>query len=506
MKEPIFPKLMKNWLAKLKESFFSILPIFLIVLLLHFTGLARLSNDTFVDFLIASAILVVGMTAFSIGTDASIMPMGNNIATKLIGKSKAYLLIFVCLILGILISIAEPDLSVLATLVEKAIPYNTTFLTISIGVGIFLAFSVLRVFFKIKLKYLILLLYALVFILASICDVSFIPVAFDSGGVTTGPVTVPFIMALGVGIATITNHHSEAKGNENNFGMVALCSVGPIMAMLVLGIINGNADIGSHAVTTHDYLPLLLQYMKSVAFALIPIIVIFLLLQFSYLKLSKAKLRSILVGVVNSYIGLVLFLSAAEFGFLKAGNEIGILLGQSASTGAIGKTVVIVVGFALGFLAVLAEPAVHVLNKLISETSGGVISKRAMLLSLAIGVGLAVGLCMVRILFDIPFLIIAGIGYSIALILAVIVDDVYVGIAFDSGGVASGPLSSSFILPLALGVCSALGKDVLKSGFGVVAMIALTPLITIQILGLIVKIQNHQMVPNFVEDTKIIQF
>lgn len=498
-------KILKDFLSKLKESFLSVLPIFLLVIFLHLTGIAKLNNQTLIYFIISAGILVFGMTAFSIGTDASMMPMGGQIANKLIGKSKVYLLIGVCLILGITITIAEPDLSVLATLVQGAIPYRTTIITISIGVGIFLAFAVIRVFFKIKLKYLILLLYGLVFILASICDLSFIPVAFDSGGVTTGPVTVPFIMALGVGIASITNFN-EAKGNENNFGMVALCSVGPIMAMLLLGIINGSASVTAQSVETASYWTLLVKYLGSVALALIPIVIVFLILQFTYLRLSKTKVYSILFGVINSYVGLVLFLSAAEFGFLRVGNELGIILGQSALASTGGKYVLVIIGFALGFLAVLAEPAVHVLNKLIAETSGGVISKLAMMLSLAIGVGVAVGLCMLRIIFDIDFLVIAGIGYGIALILAVIVDDIYVGIAFDSGGVASGPMSSSFILPLALGVCSAMGKDVLTSGFGIVAMIALTPLITIQVLGVIVKITNHQVVPNFTEDTKIITF
>ncbi len=494
--------MIKTILHKIKESLFSVLPIYLIVVFLYIFNIVNLSDNTINEFFLSGIILVIGMALFNYGAETSMMQMGEKIGSKLIKRGKVFLLLGVCFILGIAITIAEPDLNVLAVLLKDAIPVNTTIITIAIGVGIFLFFAVLRVFLKIRLKYILILLYAIVFILVSFSSKTFLPVAFDSGGVTTGPVTVPFMMAIGVGVSSISN---GKKSHDENFGMVALSSVGPIMAMLVLGIFSKEGAISNGVKESLSYWRLLVNYGKSVFFALLPIVIIFFLLQIKHLKLSFNKVKSIVVGVLINYIGLVLFLSAVEYGFMGVGTEIGNALGEMAIASEKGKIILVIVGFALGFFAVLAEPAVHVLNKLIEDTSGGIISRKSILISFTIGVGLAVAISMLRIIYDIDFMIIIGIGYIISLILSIVVDDIYVAIAYDSGGVASGPMSSSFILPLAIGVASSMGKDILTGAFGIVALIALTPLITIQILGLIVKIKTYKRIQYFTDDNVIIK-
>lgn len=492
----------KALLSKLKESVFSVLPIYGIVFLLHITNIAPLSAKTLKEFFISGIILIVGMALFNLGADSAMMPIGERISSKLIKKGKVILLLIVAFVLGVAITVAEPDLSVLSYLVQDAINPKLVVYTIAVGVGIFMLIAVLRVFLKMRLKHILLLMYALVFILANISDPNILPLAFDAGGVTTGPVTVPFMMALGIGIASIKNGR---HGNDANFGMVSLCSVGPIMMMLLLGCFTNIGTISTSVKETTSYWALLGEYSLNVALALLPIVIIFLLLQIRQLEFTKQRLFKIFVGIIISYVGLVLFLSAVEYGFMSAGTEIGTILGAKATESFGGEMLLIGVGFALGFFAVLAEPAIHVLNKLVEETSGGVISRKTIFISLAIGVGFAVALCMVRITYQINFMVIIGIGYAIALILSTIVDDVYVGIAFDSGGVASGPMSSSFILPLAIGVASAMGRNILSGAFGVVATIALIPLITIQLLGLIVKLKHRHRQQYFVDDVEIIE-
>ena len=488
---------------KFKESFLSICPIYAVVILLHVTGIATLGARTLREFFISGGILLVGMTLFNVGVESAMMPIGEKTSGVLLKKSKIYLLLILCFILGFVITLAEPDLNILATLISKVVPIWTTTIVVALGVGVFTLIAILRVFLKWKLKYIMILCYGLVFILACMCDGSFFPVAFDSGGITTGPVTVPFLMALGLGVTSIT-HTKQSK--DDSFGMVSLCAVGPIIAMLILGTVMGKTSIDAVTSEPYTYWSLLSEYARSVLIAMSPIVIIFLVLQFRYIKMGKRQLGAIFIGLVLNYLGLVLFLSAVEYGFMSAGTEIGTILGAEALQSTGNKVILVAVGFVLGFLALIAEPTVHVLNKLVEETSGGVISRRTIYLALAIGVGCAVALSMLRIIFNINFVYIIGIGYAITMILTMIVDDVYVGIAYDSGTVSSGPMSGSFILPLAIGVASSMGADIMSGAFGVVALVTFTPLLVVEILGLIVKLKSHKRVQRYRDDTQIINF
>ena len=392
----------------------------------------------------------------------------------------------VCFVLGMLITIAEPDLQVLANQVSAVMNGTVLIYAVGLGVGAFLVIAILKIVFRRSLSQILMLFYMLLFALALMLVVSgneaLLPMGFDSGGVTTGPITVPFIMALGVGISNVLG---DRRSKENSFGLVSLCSVGPVLAVLILGIFSRNDltyVVPDYAVS-EDILGAFLHTAghtcKEVAVALGLIVAFFSICQFVFLKLSGKQLKRIAVGVVFTYLGLVIFLTGVNVGFMPVGYKLGHTLASGSST--------LLIGFGLvcGILTVLAEPAIHVLNAQVEDVTGGLVSKKSMMIGLCIGVGASIALSMIRIVYDFSLVYYVIPGYFIALALSLFVPPVYTAIAFDSGGVASGPMTSGFILPLAVGACVALqGEEaVLRDGFGVVALVAMTPLITIQLLG-----------------------
>lgn len=483
---------MNNLLKKLKESALSVLPITAIVVVLHFT-VAPLTNSLLVLFLISSAVLIIGMSLFSLGADTAMMTMGETIGSKLTKTRKLWLIMLICFILGVIITVAEPDLTVLANQVES-IPTVTLIIAVSAGVGLFLVIALLRIVLNIRLSYLLLILYAALFIIAAFVKQDFIAVAFDSGGVTTGPMTVPFIMALGIGISAVRGGKSTM---EDSFGLIALCSVGPILAVMILGIFyeptSNVANTAIESVTSfRDILKLygenFPEYLKEMALALSPIVIFFFIFNFAALKLPKKQLIKIGVGVLYTFFGLAIFLTGVNVGFMPAGNVLG---GELASKSY--NWIIIPIGMIIGFFIVMAEPAVHVLNKQVEEISGGIVTKKSMLIFLCLGVALSLGLSMVRAIYSINIWYIILPGYAIALALSFFVPKIFTGIAFDSGGVASGPMTATFVLPFAMGAVASVGGNVLTDAFGVVALVAMTPLITIQILGLKYRIHSAKL-------------
>ena len=418
-------------------------------------------------------------------------PMGEKVGTKLTQSRKVWLIALLSFILGVIITISEPDLQVLASQVPS-IPNMTLIMAVAIGVGLFLVIALLRMLFGIALSHLLIFFYIVVFILAFLVPADFRAVAFDSGGVTTGPMTVPFIMALGVGIASI---RTDRRAADDSFGLVALCSIGPILAVLLLGMIY-HPDQAAYTMPEipqiDDSIALwqlfaheLPEYMGEIAISLLPIIVFFGLFQVVSLKLSRRKLGKILIGLVYTYIGLVLFLTGANVGFMPAGNYLGSVLAGSAF-----RYLMIPIGAVIGFFIVKAEPAVYVLNHQVEDITDGMISAKAMGNALSLGVAASVALAMTRVLTGIPILFFLIPGYAIAIALTLFVPKIFTAIAFDSGGVASGPMTATFLLSLAQGACLAVGGNLVADAFGVVAMVAMTPLITIQIMGLIHKLRQ----------------
>lgn len=476
---------MKLVLLKLREAFISVLPVTVIVLILAATPLVDFTGTEIAAFSIAAVFLIVGIGLFNLGADLAMTPMGEQIGSGLTKSKKITILLAVCFMMGVLITIAEPDLSVLAEQVKTVMNSTLLIATVGIGVGLFLLLAVLKIILRKDLSAMLMFFYMALFALCAMLIESgkndLLAMCFDSGGVTTGPITVPFIMALGVGIATTIGGKDS---NENSFGLVALCSIGPILAVTVLSIAsNGSMEYSTPTYTVSSMLAngewgwTILETCKEVLIALALIVAFFVILQIFVLKLPREKIIRIVIGITYTFIGLVVFLSAVKIGFMPIGLKLGQLLAEN-------RVVLVVFGLVFGMVVVLAEPAIHVLNKQVEEVTGGGVTKTQMLVALCLGVGLAIALSMIRIIYDFSVLYYLIPGYLLSLGLSFFVPKLYTAIAFDSGGVASGPLTSGFILPLAIGACSILApSQVLELAFGVVALVAMIPLITIQTLG-----------------------
>ena len=471
---------------KLRESLISVVPVSLLVFLLSITPWVDISNHELLVFAGAALLLVAGISLFNLGADMAMTPMGQHIGEGLTKSKKLGILLTVCFVMGLLITVAEPDLSVLAGQVSAVMDGTMLIGTVGLGVGLFLLVAVLKIVFHRDLTGILLFFYMVLFCLAAVLIDSgkgaFLPLSFDSGGVTTGPITVPFIMALGVGIALTVGGRNAG---ENSFGLIALCSVGPVAAVLLLSIAaTGDLsfeipDYSMDTVLDHGVWALFGEMAVDVGMSLILVVVFFFILQAAVLKLPKTKILQILFGIVYTFIGLVLFLAAVEMAFMPIGFKIGTQLAD------FNPHLLIVFAFILGMVVVLAEPAVHVLNNQVEEITGGEVTRKQMMAALSIGVGVSIGLSVLRVRYGFSLLYYLIPGYLISLGLSFFVPKLYTAIAFDSGGVASGPLTSSFILPLVVGACCSLQGEsaVLDFAFGVVSMVAMTPLITIQALG-----------------------
>ena len=502
----------KALIEKLKEALISVLPVTLIVIILNFTPLINLSDREMIVFAVSAIMLILGIGLFTLGADISMTPMGERVGSGLTKSKSLKVLLFVCCLLGFFITVAEPDLTVLAHQVGS----NSLVTFVGIGVGAFLLISILKIVFKRQLATLLMYFYMIMFSLALLLlivdpeNVNLLSIAFDSGGVTTGPITVPFIMALGVGIAsTIGGKHS----NENSFGLVSMCSVGPILAVMLLSLFSSGdiqtPNINDYMISDNilmETFNTLWRVTKEVTLALSMVVGFFFIINFIFLHLPKKKLYNILIGVGITYIGLIVFLTAVNVGFMTIGFKMGEQLVQHD------KYVIAIVAFVLGLVVVLAEPAVHVLNKQVANITNGTVSKKAMTIALSVGVGLSICLSIVRVIYQFSILYYLIPGYLLSLGLSFFVPRMYTAIAFDSGGVASGPLTSTFILPFAIGACHGLNGNILSDAFGIVAMVAMTPLITIQLLGfnsVVKKIMRERIAMRKIlddDDNQIIEF
>ena len=473
----------KVFVEKLKEAAASVLPVSAIVAVLCLV-LVPVDVGLMLSFLFGSALLILGMGMFTLGAEVSMPRIGNLIGARMTKSKKLWFILVVSLLLGIAITMAEPDLQVLAANVP-ALDKTALILTVSVGVGLFLVLCMVRILFRISLRRLLIICYALVFLGAFLSERGMLSVAFDSGGVTTGPMTVPFIMALGVGVASI---RSDENAKSDSFGLVALCSIGPVLAVMLLGIIYrpdtaASAEIAVSRIETSvqlgaDYLHALPHYIAEIAMALLPIFVFFLLFQVFALRLRKLPFVKILIGMAYTFLGLVLFLTGVNVGFSPLGYVLG---GAMVEQGL--SWLLVPLAMLMGWFIIDAEPAVYILNKQVEELTSGAISAKAMGMSLSIAVALANGLAMVRVLTGAPILYFVVPGYLIALALTFFVPPTFTAIAFDSGGVASGPLTATFMLPLAMGASTAAGGNVMTDAFGIVALVAMMPLITVQVMG-----------------------
>lgn len=472
---------------KAREALASVLPLIIAVVLLTLT-VSPVRNDVMISFIFGTVLIVIGMGLFSLGAEQSMSPIGAKVGSALTASRNLPLILIISFALGVAVTVAEPDLQVLASTVPHINSW-VLILTVGVGVGLFLMLAMLRILTGIKLKILLISFYVIIFVLAAFADPGDLCISFDAGGVTTGPMTVPFILALGYGVSRI---RGDRSAEADSFGLVALSSIGPVLSVLILGFFYKAGDASGAAGTaeaaaysdTGDifraYLRATPTYMKEMAIALLPVVVIFLLFQVFKLRMPLRDLGKIFIGILYTYIGLVLFLTGVNVGFSALGSVVGTDLAGERT-----KYLLIPLAMALGWFIISAEPAVVVLEKQVEEVSAGAIPGKAIKYSMSVGVSLAMGISMLRVLFGISIMWFLVPGYALALLLSFFVPDIYTAIAFDSGGVASGPLTATFMLQLTIGTAASLGRNIFTDAFGVVAMVAMMPLISIQLLGLI---------------------
>lgn len=488
---------------KIRESLSAVLPITGIVLMLSIF-LIPMELGSVVMFLTGSLMLIVGMGFFQLGAEMAMTPLGEGVGVQISKMKKLLTVLLTGFLMGVIITVSEPDLQVLAGQVPS-VPNMVLIMTVAVGVGLFLALAIVRIRYKISLSMLLIVCYLALILVSAFVPKEFLAVAFDSGGVTTGPMTVPFIMAMGVGLASV---RSDKNAANDSFGLVALSSVGPILAVLILGCFFKPTEAAytltdvATVVTTQDVARVFAQglplYAREVLLSLVPILWVFLIFQWLTHRYHGLQIKRIIVGFGYTYIGLVLFLCGANVGFAPVGAYLGKeLAGLSL------RWILVPIGALIGYYIVKAEPAIQVLNHQVEAVTNGAISVKMMNRCMQIGVAASVGLAMLRVLTGISIQWFVIPGYIIALVLSRLVPDIFIGIAFDSGGVASGPMTSTFLLPLSIGVCEALGGNLMTDAFGVVALVALTPLIAIQLMGLVYKLKTAkrtQTVPAAIAD------
>lgn len=469
---------------KVSESLSSVLPVTGIVLFLS-VAVTPLDIGTLALFVVGAVLLIFGMGLFSLGADMSMLPMGGHMGSHITKLRSLPIILLLCFIMGTAITVAEPDLGILAGQIPH-IPSFAIIFTVAVGVGLFLAAAFLRLVFRLSLRVLLLGFYTLVFVLALFVPPEFLSVAFDSGGVTTGPITVPFVMSIGIGMASVV----AGNRDDDSFGLIALCSIGPVLSIMLLSIFypvgpgTYSAPLPTRVADSRELVMVFVRqvphYILEVGRALLPIIVFFSLFQVLHLKLPKREITKLTVGILYTFSGLVLFLTGVNVAFMPAGNAIGSMIAAMPI-----RWIIVPIGMVIGYYIVKAEPAVHVLTAQVEEITAGCVSRRAMMGALSAGVSISIGLAMVRMLTGISIWYFLLPGYILALGLQFLVPPIISAVAFDSGGVASGPMTATFLLPFAMGACERLGGNVFVDAFGIVAMVAMTPLVTIQLMGLI---------------------
>lgn len=495
--------MVKRFKEKTHEAILSIVPVMIVMLILGV--LLGFNIVTICSILISTVLLIGGVSLFTLGADLSMMEIGKIISSSLLKTKKVFVIAIVSFIVGVVITIAEPDLKVLASQMT-AVKSSTLILCVGIGVGIFLCIAVLRIIYQASLKLIIGFFYLFLIFMLFISNKEMIPVAFDSGGVTTGPMSVPFILAMGIGFC---NSVSRKKSSNDSFGLVALCSIGPIITVLLLGLF-----IRSDMTYVYDIAPemnsfsrLILNYFgevipisKDVLISLLPIFAIFMIFSFITKNVSKRKFLKIIVGLVITIVGLILFFIGVNAGYMPVAYLLGIELYE------VSKILLILIGLIIGFVIVKAEPAVAVLTEQIEKITQGSIKRSIMNNTIAIGVAIAVGLSIMRVISGISIFYFLLIGYLIAIVLMFFSPNIFTMVAFDSGGAVTGPMTTSFLLPLIIGICYACGGNVLTDGFGLVAFVALSPLITIQVLGIVYQVKSNKMKRLEEVDESIVEF
>lgn len=485
-------------IEKLKDMASTVLPIVVIVFIINFT-IVPLSTPVLIRFVIGAILIILGLTLFLLGVDLGITPFGEKTGNSLAQKNNILIVLLAGLILGFFISIAEPGLLVLGSQVEQvtqgSISATNLFIVVSIGMAVMISIGFLRIFYNIQLKYLLYIIYGLIFIMAFLVSEEFLGISFDASGATTGVLAVPFILALSGGISRLKR--DSVAGEEDSFGLVALASSGAIIGVMVLDIITPKNEF-SHDLAIileksdqviKPFLDIAWGHIVESIVSLGPLLLIFVVLSIYDFKISKRENRKILTGFLFAFVGLMIFLIGVNGGFM----EVGVLIGEGLSD-MNNSFWLVFVSFFVGVVTILAEPAVYVLTRQIEDVTSGYVRRQAVATSLALGVGIAIALSSLRIV--IPSLKLWHLllpGYIIVMILTFFTPNLFIGIAFDAGGVATGPMTATFILAFIQGAANVnTMASLLIEGFGMISLVAMMPIITLQILGVLFEIRKKE--------------
>lgn len=485
-------------LDKFKEVLSAVSPVAAIVIILNFT-LTPIPGMLLFQFIIGAFAIVLGLSILLVGIELGVLPFGNHMGESFLKSNKMWYVILIGFLLGFFVNIAEPDLQVLAAQVSSVmggfIPMGVILIVVSIGTGMTLSLGILRIVKNIPLNIMFGIIYGIIGLLAIFSSSDMLAIGFDASGATTGALTVPLVLALSVGVASMKKNSISSE--EDSFGLVGIMSTGAILGVLVMNLFvktdNVTGVLQVHSVASNTLLGPFIAEIPNVALdsfiALLPLALMFIIFQKLKFHLKHRSFLKICFGFLYTYIGLVIFLIGVNAGFMNVGNMIGSQLAAFDN-----KAILVGIGFLMGMFVILTEPAVYILTEQIENVTNGYIKKKTVLLTLSIGVAFAVGLAMLRIAvpgiqlwhYLVP-------GFLIALTLMFFVPKIFVGIAFDSGGVASGPMTATFVLAFAQGASNAIPhSNILTDSFGVIAMVAMTPLIALQVLGMIYKYKSRK--------------
>lgn len=476
----------KKFIEDLISSMQTIGPVTLIVLLL--APFINMSGNYVISFIISSVLLIFGSALFTFGADLSTVVIGNKIGKDLVKSKRVWLILLISFIIGTIVTIAEPDLLVLAEQITS-ISSLSLILSISVGVGICMMIASARSIFGWDLNKILMFSFAIIFVLMFFVPLDFIPIAFDSGGVTTGTISIPFIITLGIGLVS---NRIDKKAQEDSFGLVSLASTGPIIMVLLLGMSSNHNNVMSfdNSIYTSfafsNYFTQFVSCFKEVLLAVLPIFLVFIIYHFIKKNVSFYEFNKIFFGIIITIIGLTIFLVAANVGFLNIGYYIGNYVGASSL-----RYLLVPLMMILSFFIAIAEPAVVILIEQVERFTEGAISKKVLKVALALGVSLAAGLSIIRVFTTTSFLYYALCGYGIALLLTFFIPKVFTAIAFDAGGATGGSLTTAFLLPIAIGACYSVNGNVFTDAFGLASMVSLVPIITIEMVGLIYQLKTH---------------
>lgn len=477
--------------TKLKEVLGSVLPITILVLILHFT-FTPLEPNLLFAFLIGSALVIIGLTVFLFGIDQGLEPIGQGIGNTVTRSNSYAVLVTVSLILGFFISFAEPDLRILANQVDSVTSGQfdglLMVMVVSIGIGVMMTLGIMRILRGVRMKYVFTIVYGLIFFLSLFSSSDFLAISFDASGATTGAITVPFVLALAAGVSAIKK--DSKMGEADSFGLVGIASTGAILGVLITGLFlrvdKLDGVLPETEISASNLLGVYGSKLCDIAWdsflSLLPIIIIYTLFEIFFFKHKKKKVIDITRGIALTYVGLVIFLLGVNGGFMEVGAKLGVLLASMDS-----KVPLLIVALLLGLSTVLAEPAVLVLTHQVEDVTGGYVKRTLVLIFLSVAVGMSIFMSAIRILVpDIQLWMYVLPGFGLSVILSFFVPDLFVGMAFDAGGVASGPMTATFSLAFVQGIAAYVPTaDVVTDGFGMIAIVAMMPILAIELLGVL---------------------